>query len=268
MDAAFEWLELMNQTARTIELEGWRIEDNYEDDEIPKLQLPAGGFAVVATGTGFYDNFPSFSGDIVFIADGTIGNGLSNSGDRLYLVDSTGKVIDAVSYGNDEVVFSPSCRDVAEGHSLERQPAGFDTDQASDFVDNGTPTPGSGLASPTPTLPPTKAPTTTATPAPTLPDTSAKENIVTPTATPTVTPTSGASLTATLTPRPTDLFGSVLNVTPTVSPTPTSTETPSANQTPAIPEGSASPWLYLVILIMILTWMVAQTLYFRHRTQG
>jgi len=191
-------------------LTGWGIADNHGIDYIASLQLPPGGFAVIAAGADFYDNFPDFNGDIVFIADGSIGNGLNNGGDRLVLTDPTGKIIDALSYGDDATMMSPPCQDVAEGHSLERQPAGLDTDQASDFVDNETPSPGYGLESATPT--PTSTPTPTTTPTPT------------PTPTPTVSPspTPATMPTPTVTPSPT------VTLTPMPTPTPTPTPTPAS----------------------------------------
>ncbi|MCK4362889.1 MAG: hypothetical protein KAW13_06360, partial [Dehalococcoidia bacterium] len=131
-----------------------------------------------------------------------IGRGLSNDGDRLILEDSAETVIDAISYGDDDTIMLPPCQDVAAGNSLERQPAGLDTDQASDFVDNPNPTPGSGLAMPTPT------PTPTSTPAPT------------PTAGPTATPTIAPTATPT--------------TSPPSSPTPEDT-TPTPEESPASP---------------------------------
>ena len=209
VDAAFEWLELLNRTGRTVDLTGWGIADNHGVDYIASLQLPARGFAVIAAGDGFYDNFPDFTGNIVFIADGSIGNGLNNEGDRLVLMDSTGEMVDALSYGDDATMMLPPCQDVAEGHSLERQPAGLDTDQASDFVDNGAPSPGYGLEFATPT------PTATLTP------------------TPTRTPT------PTLAPTPTSTF--------TLTPTPTPTPTPSP--TPVPPGGLAMPWWGILAIV-------------------
>ena len=166
-DASFEWVELFNPTADTIQLIGWGIEDNTEYDTIPSLTLHAGGFAVIAATDDFHLNFPDFTGTIVFIEDGDIGRGLSNKGDHLILMDSVGTVIDAISYGDDDTIMSPPCPKVAEGHSLERSPAG------GEFVNNSDPTPGYGLAlAATPT--PTPGPTASAT--------------VTPTATPTASP--------------------------------------------------------------------------------
>ena len=170
-DASFEWVELFNPTADTIQLIGWGIEDNTEYDTIPSLILPPNGFAVIAATEDFRTNFPGFDGSIVVIEDGSIGNGLSNEGDHLILMDSVGTIVDALSYGDDDTIMSPPCPKVAEGHSLERSPAG------GEFVNNSDPTPGYGLA-----LDATPTPTTT--PGPTASAT------VTPTATPTSSPPS------------------------------------------------------------------------------
>lgn len=216
VDAAFEWLELYNRTSRPIDLTNWKIEDNGGDDYITALQLPPGDFVVLAAGTGFYANFPDFAGNLMFITDGRIGNGLNNNGDRLSLFDSTGVVIDAMSYGEDAAILSPSCPDVDEGHSLVRQPAGWDTDQASDFVDNGMPSPGSGLDSPAPT--PTQSPSPSPSPMSTAVPT------ITPSPTPMVTviPLStkesynGATPVSTLTPEPTSYITAVPESSPAI----------------------------------------------------
>ena len=145
-DSAWEWIELLNTTGGPVSLDGWTVEDNSAADPLPEgLTLPSGGFLVLAASASFYDNFPDYSGPIAFIADGRIGGGLSNTGDRVILRDSTGVVMDAMSYGGDSSQLDPPCPDVAAGHSLERSPAGHDTDQASDFVDQSNPTPGQGV---------------------------------------------------------------------------------------------------------------------------
>ncbi len=113
---------------------------------LPSLVLPPGGYGILAATVSFYENLPSFTGVIAFVEDGRIGNGLSNEGDRLILRDASGKVIDAMSYGDDGAVMNPACKRVAAGHTSERCPAGLDSGDAKDFIDNGAPTPGYGLA--------------------------------------------------------------------------------------------------------------------------
>jgi hypothetical protein len=242
VDTAFEWLELLNRTGQTIDLTGWSLNDNHESDPVPSLFLPPGDFAVIAARTDFYANFPNFGGNIVFMADGSIGNGLSNTGDRLILADPTGKIIDSLSYGDDDTIMSPPCRNVPEGHSLERQPAGQDTNQASDFVDNSTPSPGCSLPSVTemPTPSPSPSPSPTPTPAPTP--------SITPTTLPALTPTTTA------TPAP--------NLTPKLTLTPNVTISSSVSQ--------AQPWTHTkmpaFLFLIGLTLLVAAV--FRLKKQG
>ncbi len=228
-DAPFEWIELFNCTTETIELEGWRISDNYGSDPIPSLTLPSHGFAVIAATEDFHTNFPDFTGTIVFIEDGQIGNGLSNNGDCLVLKDSMATIIDALSYGNNETIMLPPCQDVAAGHSLERQPAGLDTDEASDFVDNPNPTPGYGLA----TILPTPTPTPTITPIPT------------PTAAPTATPT--------------------VTITATPTSTPPSSPTPEGTTPPPKISPSRSGVVLRAILITVALALFAIALWFEVR---
>jgi hypothetical protein len=240
IDTAFEWLELLNRTGQTIDLTGWTISDNHESDLIPSLTLPPGDFAVIAASTDFYTNFPNFSGNIVFMADGSIGNGLSNTGDRLILADPTGKIIDSLSYGEDNTIMSRPCRDVPEGHSLERQPAGLYTKQASDFVDNSTPSPGCSLPSATEMPTPSPSPSPTPTPAPTP--------SITPTPLPTPTPTTTATHAPNLTPK--------LTLTPNI------TISSSVSQ--------AQPWIHTkmpaFLFLIGLTLLVAAV--FRLKKQG
>lgn len=230
IDSAFEWLELLNRTGQTLDLTDWMIADNSEADTIPPLTLEPGDFAVLAARADFYTNFPSFNGTIVFIADGTIGNGLNNTGDYLALLDQTGNVIDILSYGDNTTIMYPPCQDIAEGHSLERQPAGLDTNQASDFVDNASPSPGYGLALPTPT--PTPTPTFTPSPTPM------------PSPTPTFTPIQ--------TPKPTQTpAADIATLAPPQTPTPpaihTSTLTPTPSQLPQTSASQTSVWAQIKV---------------------
>ena len=202
-EAAYEWLELLNTRDRSVDLAGWLIQDNNGTDELPTLVLPAAGLGVVVGDeTAFRGSFPHYAGLLISVADGKIGNGLANDGDRLRLLLPDGGELDALSYGDDISVFDPPASDVSEGHSLCRQPSGYDSDLASDWLDCAEPSPGEHNAPPVATDTPTPLPAETYTPT----STSTATPTVTATSIPTITPT--PTVTPTATPYP---LGVVLN---------------------------------------------------------
>jgi len=144
-DGAHEWVELHNAGPEAVDLKGWTLTDNASTDVLTPVVLPSGGFAVIAASERFGESWPDFKGPLLTVEDGRLGNGLSNRGDRLILRDAEGRVVDAMSYGDDDSILDPAARDVGAGHSLERAPAGRDSDTAGDFIDNDEPTPGFGL---------------------------------------------------------------------------------------------------------------------------
>jgi len=252
-DASYEWFELLNRTSTALDLTGWGVVDNYGADPLPPLTLPPGGLGVVAASPAFFDEFPSFEGNVAFIADGRIGNGLSNSGDRLRLIDSTGGVIDELSYGDDSSLMSPSCSDVRAGHSLERRLAGLDTDGASDFVENGDPTPGDLWEPPPTQLPtpePTFAPVKTPSPSPAVlpspfPSAAAQPVAATASSADEPTPSPGTAI-------PTHAGASPIpgaSPASTASPTPGQAETPVLSPGPPAGPTEVSMWLYAAICI-------------------
>ena len=200
VDSAYEWLELHSATDHTIDLVGWTIDDSESTDPIPSLSLPAGQCVVVAaTENGFWENYPAFAGAVVFIADGRIGNGLSNEGEVLRLRDGQGRTIDVLSYGPQRypstLITGSKSQLVAAGHSLERISLAY-------IRDNPDPSPGYSppFPSPTPEATPSPTPTTSATvtlppasPMPTpsvaLPTPTQPALLPPPTATPTPLPT-------------------------------------------------------------------------------
>lgn len=254
-EALFEWFELYNPSAQAATLIGWTIADNLGSDTLPDLVLPAGGFAVVAAqAASFRQNYPTFTGLLVELGQ-AIGNGLANTGDRLILRDVQGSVIDALSWGSDRSVFDPPCPLVsAKGYSLERVPAGHDTDQAADFQEQNRPSPGqpwfratvtatpTPSATPTPTGTPTETATApaTATPTDTRTATATETETSTPTATSTVTAaaadTSTVTATATATPTDTSTVTSTETSTPTVTSTApgAATATRTATEVPTV----------------------------------
>ncbi len=138
-----EWVELYNTTNQEISLHKWSLTDNNKTTTInANIKIPAHGFVVLAKAaqTWTYWNIPSSA--VKHPLGQNIGNGLSNSGDRLILKDSNGNEVDKVSWGTDSTVFNPAVGDVAEGHSIMRNPLGQDTDTAADWTDNSNPNPG------------------------------------------------------------------------------------------------------------------------------
>ena len=151
-DADHEWVELYNAGREAVEVDGWSLVDNMAEDALPPRTLSPGAYAVVATSPDLRSRYPDFQGQVLFVEDGAIGNGLANEGDRLLLLDEEGRPVDALSYGSDREFFEPPAPAVPPGHSLERFPPDRDTDTAADFRDNPGPSPGTGPpVGPTPT---------------------------------------------------------------------------------------------------------------------
>ncbi|MGQ9668288.1 MAG: lamin tail domain-containing protein, partial [Anaerolineae bacterium] len=188
-EARREWAELYNALPTAVNLGDFRLSDGEDEDILPAFLLPPGGFVVV-TGAeeAFRADFPNFAGLLLELEDGTLGNGLNNAGDALVLRDPVDRLVDALSYGDDTSVFPTPCPLVAAGHSLEREPAGWDTDTAEDFVERDTPSPrGTPAPTSTPTHTPTATPSATLTMTPSVTSSATAMRTPTPTMTPTLT---------------------------------------------------------------------------------
>ncbi|MFZ1406225.1 MAG: lamin tail domain-containing protein, partial [Anaerolineae bacterium] len=167
-DSAWEWVELRNNSDSLLRLSGWSLTDNLGTDLLPTLVLTPGAFLILAASpTDFLAHYPAVTAPIIAIADGQIGNGLGNTGDLLRLSDGAGRLVDALSWGDNTAVFDPSAPDVVPGHSLARRDPAVDTDRAADWFDEASPSPGRGpvFVTPTPTNTPEGTPTSTPTPA-------------------------------------------------------------------------------------------------------
>jgi hypothetical protein len=234
-ETSFEWVEIFNSTGAPVDLAGWALQDNSEQDGIPAFTLAPGGYLVIAaTSAGFFANYPNYTGNLIVLED-SIGNGLGNAGDRLILLDPDGAQVDAMSYGSDTGVFSPPCPDVPEGASLARVPASWDTDTAFDWAAQSVPNPGGPGVAPTPTSIHTTQPTSTAIASPTATSTATSTGQPTPSpsVTPSASPTASRTATATGEPAtntPTATFAPTS--TPTGTGTVEATETPTPTSTP------------------------------------
>ena len=149
-----EWIELYNPTNQGINVKNWTITDNYATTIIhAEITIPAGGFAVVskdastwASGIGYW-TLPS--GTTKIILGQKIGDGLDNDADMLILKDKEGNIVDQMNWGTPDpnwsnynlALWDPGPT-VAKGHSLARIIKGYDTNQASDWVELTTPNPG------------------------------------------------------------------------------------------------------------------------------
>jgi len=165
-EARREWIELHNISDEQVDITGWTLDDSEENEILPAAIIHAGEYLIIAgSANHFLTDYPQFAGNLVKMADGALGNGLANTGDSLIVRDAEGREIDAISYGSDQSIFDPACAPVSAGHSLEREPAGHDTDTAGDFVEQEQPSPGRETfhrATPTETATPTATSTSTA----------------------------------------------------------------------------------------------------------
>jgi hypothetical protein len=144
-----EWIELYNAGNASINIKDWYLEDNmgYSDREVINQNyiIEPGQFVLLSANASIWNQYWGIVPEnaVKIALGGTrIFSGLGNNGDRVILKNDSGLIIDQLSYGTDITVFNPSIPDVQKGHSISRNPAGFDTDVASDFINLTMPTPG------------------------------------------------------------------------------------------------------------------------------
>ena len=139
----FEWVEIYNPTDYTVNLKDWKILDNSTERLITSSDrnLAPGEFVILGKAENVRIIWSIEAEKFIPIGQ-KLGNGLANVGDRVILKDDEENVIDQISYGSDDTILNPSITDVSEGHSIERNPDGLDSDSATDFVDMDIPTPG------------------------------------------------------------------------------------------------------------------------------
>ncbi|MCH8837704.1 MAG: lamin tail domain-containing protein, partial [Candidatus Marinimicrobia bacterium] len=116
-DSPNEFVELTNISNEPVDLTGWRLGDLNSTDELSSdsLILWPGEYAVIFEGdyipdSGAYAGLLPPGTHILFVDDNSIGNGLANSADSLFLLDSAGTIIDRMGWSE-----TP-----AEGFTLEK----------------------------------------------------------------------------------------------------------------------------------------------------
>jgi len=147
-----EWIEIYNASASPINLKDWYLVDNGGINRKEVISqdyvIQPAQFVLVAANASvwsFWPNIPSEATKIALGKSRMFSFGLRNDGDRVELYDNTGRLIDAVSWGDDTSAFEPSVPSVSKGHSIERSPRGRDSNTSSDFIDQMNPTPGEGI---------------------------------------------------------------------------------------------------------------------------
>ncbi len=115
-----EFVELFNAGADTVSLAGWRLGD---DDQPPDemFEFPAGAILPPAAHLVVFGGGGSTGSKVWYAANGRIGNGLTNGGDRVLLFSAFGDTVDSMfhtDWGNDQsVVRWPEGKGPFLGHS-------------------------------------------------------------------------------------------------------------------------------------------------------
>jgi len=138
-----EWVELYNQTGIPVSLDGWFLCDAQECDELSSDKLvPPNGFALIIPDRRVLRQWEVPEDFVVIvIEDGTIGDGLHNDADALFLRRPDSVTIDQVNWGEvDEswpsfvdTLWMPGTPAAPEGSMIARIPTGFDTNEPSDW---------------------------------------------------------------------------------------------------------------------------------------
>lgn len=121
VDRAYEWVELVNTSDGVVSTAGWGIGDAGSVDALPAVEVPPGGYVVVAAEAAVLP----VNVLVARVPDGAIGNGLNNSGDVVRLVSPAGTVVDALSFGENRDVFDSPPAAAGAGATLgARLPVG------------------------------------------------------------------------------------------------------------------------------------------------
>lgn len=94
-----EFVELLNTGDQEVDLGGWRL----GDDDVSESSMFLFETSVILAPNQrlcvFGGGVPEGIEGVVFVDDGSIGNGLTNSGDKIVLLNGLGDTIDVVSFG-------------------------------------------------------------------------------------------------------------------------------------------------------------------------
>lgn len=152
LSGSAEFVELLNATGMSIDLEGWSLRDastgsgevrpfSFEGDE---EVVGPGELFLLSADTSLFALFPSLAdGEVTVFLSGGSTLGLNNSGDSIVLCDPSGRSVDSLGY--DPSWHNPSILD-HRGRSLEKLAPGLASDDSrswSTSLDPAGATPGS-----------------------------------------------------------------------------------------------------------------------------
>ncbi|MEK7184287.1 MAG: lamin tail domain-containing protein [Patescibacteria group bacterium] len=138
-----EWVELYNPTGAAVNLAGWQLCETEDCTSIPAgTTIAAQGYLVLTSHASTWQHWTIPVASQVVLGERIGGDNMDDDGDRVILKNAAGTTIDAMSYEEDTSVFNPSVPGADRDWSMQRVVAGYDTDQATNFWTNPTPTPG------------------------------------------------------------------------------------------------------------------------------
>lgn len=102
-----EWIEIYNNSTEEIDIKGWSIGDDKDNDTIEGglynkegTIIPPQTYAIITDQTTrVYNNFNISQGTIgLYVDDETIGNGLRNDGETVWLYNPNGETVHEITY--------------------------------------------------------------------------------------------------------------------------------------------------------------------------
>lgn len=134
-----EWIELYNRSDSEVDVSNWKIADDEGSDDLPSVSpIPAGGFGVIKTSDSSLV-VPVSAISIVLTATTIGGSGLNANGEPIYLRNASNFEVDSMSYGDNSSIFPTPPGAPTSSQSLIRDPNGIDTDTASDWKLDSSP---------------------------------------------------------------------------------------------------------------------------------
>lgn len=139
-----EWIEIYNPTERDISLKNWKLMDNSGEETIihANKKVRAGGFALLSKDSRTWRFWDENRRAKKIELGQSIGDGLDNDGDHLFLINPDDAVVDFTAWGDDTADWNPAVPLATPGASMERLAPGFDTDVAVDWEERSPPAPG------------------------------------------------------------------------------------------------------------------------------